>query len=414
MAGVTPVPEALAQRFAWVDAPACRAVVAALEATEPDCARFVGGCVRDAVLGREIADIDIATSLAPEETMAALAAAGLRRIPTGIDHGTVTAVIDGAPFEITSLRADVATDGRHASVAFTQDWDADWRRRDFTMNAIYVTPDKSLYDPAGGVADALEGRIRFIGDPTARIREDYLRILRFYRFNARFGREIDMAGAAACAAEREGMRRLSAERIRMEMVKLLVAPKAPAALERMAADGVLAEIWPTLTQTDVFSNLAALEEALALPAEAMRRLAALASDDGAALARRLRLSNAETATLVKALAAVEGLHPDMDAAAARRAAYWAGRQAFCDGLLLIWARSGADATDASWRAFWDEMSAWEAPVFPLKGADILAAGGAAGPEVGRVLETLETWWADADFPEEPALRAKLSEVMAGE
>src|SRR6478672_10767184 len=226
----------------WLTASSTRAVMAALEAAGgPGCARFVGGCVRNALIGAPVDDIDIATTLKPEETDKAIRAAGLKAVPTGIAHGTVTAVTERTPFEITTLRRDVSTDGRNATVAFTDDWAEDAARRDFRLNALYADASGEVFDPTGhGVSDAAEGRIVFVGEARTRIREDYLRILRFFRFYAWYGRgEPDAEAMAACAALAEGMTRLSAERVSKEMLKLLAAPDPRRAVAAMREAGVL-------------------------------------------------------------------------------------------------------------------------------------------------------------------------------
>ncbi|MEO1643183.1 MAG: CCA tRNA nucleotidyltransferase, partial [Pseudomonadota bacterium] len=227
----------------WLKTPQTQVVIAALEAARPRCARFVGGCVRNAIMGREVDDIDIATQLEPEATLAALEAAGIRAIPTGVEHGTVTAIVDHVPFEITSLRRDVETDGRRAVVAFTEDWAEDAQRRDFRLNALYAAPDGEVFDPVGGgYEDALAGRVIFIGEADERLREDYLRILRFFRFNAWYGAGIDEEGLAACARQRDGLQQIAKERIWKEFKKLLAAPEPVAAVEAMMASGVLGHI----------------------------------------------------------------------------------------------------------------------------------------------------------------------------
>lgn len=241
----------------WLTASATRAVMAALEAAGgPDCARFVGGCVRNALIGAPVADIDIATTLKPEETDRAIRAAGLKAVPTGIAHGTVTAVSERQPFEITTLRRDVSTDGRNATVAFTDDWAEDAARRDFRLNALYADGEGRVFDPTGeGVADAAAGRIVFVGEPETRIREDYLRILRFFRFFAWYGRgEPDRAALAACRALASGMTRLSAERVSKELMTLLAAPDPRVAMAAMAEAGVLAQILPEAEMGPLFDG----------------------------------------------------------------------------------------------------------------------------------------------------------------
>ena len=240
-------------RHDWLRDPAGRAVMDALLAAAPGGARYVGGCVRNALLGAAVSDTDIATVLTPARAVAALEAAGIRAVPTGFDHGTVTAVAGKRGFEITTLRKDVATDGRRAVVAFSTDWEEDASRRDFRLNAIYADTDGRLFDPVGGIADALEGRVRFIGEPQARIEEDYLRILRFYRFHAWYGRTpLDADGHAASSRLRAGLRQLSAERVWSELKKLLSAPDPRAVLEAMQEGNVLNEVLPSAIDLNVF------------------------------------------------------------------------------------------------------------------------------------------------------------------
>ena len=301
-----------------MEAQATRAVMAALQAEGGvGAARYVGGCVRDTLLrlpaamappaaGDAVLDIDIATPLAPPRVIAALERAGLKAVPTGIAHGTVTAVSQGRPFEITTLRRDVQTNGRHAVVAFTDDWAQDAARRDFRLNALYAEPDGRLHDPiGGGIADALAGRVAFVGDAATRIAEDYLRILRFFRFQAWYGRgEPDAAGLAACAALADGLAGLSAERVAKELLKLLAAPDPLPALSAMVACGVLQRL-PLQAEVERLARLRALEDALGLPADPILRLAALSRGDPLTLARRLRLSNADRDRLAAAAGPIE-------------------------------------------------------------------------------------------------------------
>ena len=291
----------------WMRAPETLAVMRALEAAGgAGCARFVGGCVRNVLVGRPVDDVDIATTLAPEAVIRAVETAGLKAVPTGLDHGTVTAVAKGRPFEITTLRRDVETDGRRAVVAYTTDWAEDAQRRDFRLNAVYADLGGRLFDPTGaGAADARAGRIVFVGDADTRIREDALRILRFYRFWAWYGRgEPDTAGLAACAARADLLAGLSAERVSKELLKLLAAEDPRAAVRLMDAAGVLARILPEAAARGRFERVVAIDLSQALAADPVLRLAALLPDDaaaGLAAARRLRLSNAERDRLEAAL-----------------------------------------------------------------------------------------------------------------
>jgi poly(A) polymerase len=284
-------------------APATRRVFAAVTADGAQ-ARFVGGCVRDALLGRKVKDIDIATDAAPERVMRLLEAAGIRAIPTGIDHGTVTAVIERAHYEITTLRHDVETYGRHAKVAFTDDWMADASRRDFTMNALFCALDGTLFDPFGGMADALAGRVRFVGEPRARITEDVLRLLRFFRFQAHYGRTApDPAALSACMALAPLLPRLSGERVQGEFLRLLRADDPVPVLRLMVERSIMAHLLPDAVRLDRLAGLIALERDPVLCPEdgdPLRRLAALLPDEravGLRVAERLRLSNEETERL---------------------------------------------------------------------------------------------------------------------
>ncbi|PWR23286.1 CCA tRNA nucleotidyltransferase [Zavarzinia compransoris] len=359
----------------WRQSAPVRAVVAALTARGGQV-RFVGGCVRDALLGLEPHDIDIATADQPEAVMALARAAGLKVVPTGIDHGTVTVIADHCPVEVTTLRRDVETDGRHAVVAFTGDWAADAARRDFTINALYADPDGTLFDPVGGAADLAAGRVRFIGTPEARLAEDYLRGLRFFRFHARFAvGPADAAALAAIAAARDELRRLSAERIAAELLKILALPRAPAAVDLMAQAGVLAVLLPE-------AGLARLHRVHALAGgDGLLLLSALLPDDPAvagAVASRLRLSRAERARMA---AAADVFDLDGGTDALKTLIYRRGRQAVLDRLAL----AGRDGEIAAVRAL-------PVAALPVKGADLLALGAAPGPGLGRLLAGIEDWW----------------------
>jgi poly(A) polymerase len=400
--------------------PATRAVIAALEAAGgAGCARFVGGCVRNAVLKRPVDDIDIATTLTPEAVIKALTDAGLKAVPTGIDHGTVTAVAQGRPFEITTLRRDVETDGRRAVVAFTTDWAEDAQRRDFRLNALYADPDGALHDPtAGGLADARAGRVIFVGDAETRIREDALRILRFFRFQAWYGRgEPDAAGLAACAALRGLIGGLSAERVSAELLKLLAAEDPREAVRLMAKAGVLAEVLPEAQGLTRFERLVTIETEMLFSEDALLRLASLLPNDpalGAALAERLRLSNAQRDRLAAALGPTPRLVSWMSPREARQLVYRLGVEAFCDRATLAWATSDRPAAAVQWRALLPLARSWTAPRFPLSGEEVMAAGVPKGPLVGEVMREVEAWWVDNDFPEDKlALIERLKAVAQG-
>lgn len=392
----------------WMLAPAPTAVFAALRAGGAT-GRFVGGCVRNLVIGRPATDFDVATDATPERVIELAQAAGLKTIPTGIAHGTVTVVVEGAPVEVTTLRRDVETDGRRAVVAFTDDWAEDAARRDFTLNALYLDADGSLYDPTGlGLADARSGIVRFVGDPEIRIREDVLRILRFFRFFAAYGRgELDALGLAACAALADRIPALSGERVWRELAKLLAAPRAADALLAMAEVGVARHIWDGPVDAGRAAALIALERTLEIVPESARRLTALIAEPDAAhaVASRLRLSRAEERRVVRAM---ETSGKPLQGDAARRATiYRHGAEAWIDARLLHAATAGED--DATLTDDLALARRWRPPVFPLGGADVAVLGVAPGPETGRLLRTVEDWWVDGDFTADAeACRAKLA------
>jgi len=396
-------------------APATTAVLDALEAAGgPDCARFVGGCVRNALIGRPIADIDVATTLTPEAVIRALRAARLRAVPTGVEHGTVTAISQHQPFEVTTLRRDVATDGRRAVVAFTTDWREDAERRDFTLNSLYALRDGSVFDPTGhGVADAQAGRIVFVGDPEQRLREDHLRSLRFFRFLAWYGRgEPDAAAVAAITALKDQVANLAAERISAELLKMLAAEEPRPAVRLMRETGVLQVVLPGPLNLARFEALVGIETGLGEP-DALLRLAALLPDEPAqavGAAARLRLSNAQRDRLAAALAPARELAPGIAPQAARALVYRLGVQAFRDRVKLNWAGVGGDAAD--WRGILGVGAAWTSPQLPVNGADAVAAGATRGPKVGEALRALEAWWIAGDFTaDRAAALAKLKELI---
>ena len=380
----------------WLTLPETRTIMAALETARPRSARFVGGCVRNTLRGATVDDIDIATQLTPQETLNALEAAGIRAIPTGIEHGTVTAVVQTRPFEITSLRKDVETDGRRAVVEFTEDWAEDAERRDFRLNAIYAEADGSLHEIVpDSIADALEGRVIFIGDARERIREDYLRILRFFRFNAWYGAGVDRTGLAACAKLKDGLTQIAAERKWKELKRLLEAPDPGPVLLAMEESGVLDALIPG-AMAGVSPALVSAEAALGLDPDPMQRLMALIPRRGrdvATLAAALRLSRAEKARLMAwaapGLGHVLG-EPDL---AIREAAYWYTKEAVADRALVDAAQTGRLSELAALRQV---LSCWVKPVFPVGGDDAMAAG-LTGKEVGEVLLRLEESWVGSDF-----------------
>jgi poly(A) polymerase len=387
----------------WMTSPETQGVFDALEAVGGlDCARFVGGCVRNTVIGRPASDIDIATTLTPEQVIGALQAAKIRAVPTGVEHGTVTAVANGKPYEVTTLRRDVETDGRRAVVAFTDNWAEDAQRRDFTLNSLYARRDGTVFDPTGhGVDDARAGRIVFVGEPTQRLREDHLRILRFFRFYAWYGQgPADAAALAACAALKDQITALSAERVSKELLKLLAADDPRASVDLMIQTGVAETILPAPVDRQRFEALVAIESDLLFETDAVLRLAALLPDDqlGAAqFAERLRLSNAERDRLVAALAPTPVLKSWMSPREIRRAVYRLGAQAFRDRAKLAWARSDRASATFQWRGMIALAEGWSPPAFPLTGEEVIAAGVPRGPMVGQVLREVEDWWIDHDF-----------------
>jgi poly(A) polymerase len=412
----------------WIEEPATRALIDALRKAGI-AARFVGGCVRDALLGplvaRGTADIDLATPARPEEVVAALEKAGIKVVPTGIAHGTVTAIVNspGPPrhFEITTLRRDVETDGRRARVAFDADWLEDAARRDFTINAIYLDPDGTVHDPVGGLADLAARRVRFVGEAATRIAEDVLRVLRYYRFAARFGSGPgddggDRAARAACRAAVPLLPKLSAERVARELIGLLGAANPVPSLRLMAEDGVLRAILPEALVPGA-ARLDRLERLIAMEPEPdkLRRLAALAAVDaeGAArLAERLRLSSAWRDRLV-GLAPPWPLDPSGDQRAQRHALYRLGAERYRDLALLIAAEGGMDA--ARLGELLALAEGWTPPPFPLAGRDVTALGIPPGPRIGQLLSEVRAWWEAGDFAaDRAACLEKLEELAGGE
>ncbi len=350
-------------------------------------AMVAGGAVRNALLGVAVADVDVATTLPPQEVVRRCGASGFAVHPTGIDHGTVTVVVHHMPFEVTTLRRDVTTNGRRATVAFTGDWAEDAARRDFTMNAMYCGADGKVHDFTDGYADILRRKVRFVGTPSRRIREDFLRILRFFRFHAHYGKGApDPIGLAACTRLRKGLDGLSAERIRQELLKLLVAPRAVETLKIMRKAGILKHVLEAAPDWRVMKRL---------PPDAMLRLSVLARET-ASLQEHLRLSN-EQAKRLQAMAEAPLLSPDFRDTERRRILYHIGPQAWRDAVHLSWARSRAALDDRDWQVLAGLPDDWPVPTFPVTGRDLQAAGFAAGPGMGEALRKLEDWWIASDF-----------------
>jgi poly(A) polymerase len=379
-------------------------------------ARVVGGAVRNALLNIPIGDIDIATTAVPDEVIRRAKAAGIKSVPTGIDHGTVTLVVSGKPFEITSLREDTETFGRKARVAFGRDWIVDAGRRDFTINGLSVDSAGVVHDHVGGLDDIAARRVRFIGDPDSRIAEDYLRILRFFRMHAAFGAgEPDRAGYLACIRAQAGLANLSAERLRMEMLKLIVAEGAVVAVTAMSDGGLLLRILGGIAYPGPFAAMISAERLLGLPPDPVRRLGALAvavTEDARRVATRLRLTNAETKAL-DSMGHRWWRLAGMDEATARRRLYRLGADRYRDRLMLAWVRAGSEHPSGEWRQLATLPERWSAPKFPLKAANFIAQGIAEGPALGHVLALAEDAWLAADFPlDEAALQAIAKQAVA--
>ena len=380
----------------WTQREDLAALVAALGAGQ---VRWVGGAVRDTLLGHPVSDVDAATLRHPDAVIERLAQAGIRTVPTGIDHGTVTAILPGGPVEVTTLRRDVSTDGRRATVAYATDWRDDAARRDFTINALYADPRSlEVFDWFGGLADLEARRVRFIGDARQRIREDHLRILRYYRFQARFGSALDAEAEEACAELASTLKGLSRERVAMELLNLLAVPEPAATVARMEARGVLPVVLPEAGAKGIaaLEALVAQEAAQGVAPDPLRRLAALLPADARTadqVAARLRLSAAQRKRLVTAVSR-EGPPGD-----ARALAYRLGREEAVDRLLL----GGAALAP---------LAGWEIPELPLKGGEIVARGVSAGPEVARILQQIEDRWVTEGFPPRERVTAMLDERLA--
>ncbi len=392
--------EALLKDAAWLR----QGVVAQLIALLSDGGeetRVVGGAVRNALLGEPHGDIDLATTAVPDEVMQRAAAAGFKPVPTGIEHGTVTVVIDSKPYEVTTLREDVETFGRHANVRFGRDWKKDAERRDFTMNALSASSDGVVHDHVGGIADLKVRRVRFIGDAATRIAEDHLRILRFFRFHAAYGHGLpDREGLSACIAARASLEQLSRERVRMEMLKLLLARHAAPVMAVMAECGLLGLILGGVADLAAFENIAKIEATLRIEADPVRRLGALGAriaEDAERLWQRLRLSNAEHERIESMSEAWWRISPASEQDA-RVLLYRVGPARYLDRVLMAWARSPAGARDDVWRALTALPGRWTAPAFPIKASELIARGVPHGPAVGVALRAAEEAWLAADFP----------------
>ena len=386
----------------WLRAPSLARLFAAIERDDETC-WVVGGAVRNALLGLPVADVDVATTALPLVVMARARDAGLKPVPTGIDHGTVTVVVEGHAYEVTTLRRDVETHGRHATVAFGRDWAADAHRRDFTMNALYASLDGVVHDFVGGVADCTRRRVRFIGDPAARIAEDYLRILRFFRFHAAYGEgPLDPGGLHAAIVARAGLDGLSAERLGQEMSKLVVAPGAPVTVAAMSDCGLLQRVIGRAGDLAGFAGLHRFAAATGRPARSkddaplfLAGLGAWTEGDAVALGLRLRLSNRTTERMAAAVATSRRVAPDLDERGARRLLHAVGAEAYLDGLML--ARVRGRVAEAVIAPHLDLPERWPVPRLPIGGRDLVRFGLTGGPAVGRLLAEAEAAWVDSDF-----------------
>lgn len=376
-------------------------------------ARVVGGAVRNALLGQPVAEIDIATTALPDEVLRRAQAANLRAVPTGIDHGTVTLLSGGVPFEVTTLREDVETYGRKAKVAFGRDWRRDAERRDFTINALSISRDGVVHDYVGGLADLEARRVRFIGDAAARISEDYLRILRFFRFHAAYGEgEPDPVALRSCIAAREGLQSLSRERVRMELLKLVVARRAVGSVRAMAEAGLLAPLLGGVPYLASFDRMTAVEAVLGEKPDAVRRLAALAvfvTEDAERLFERLRLSTAEYQRLRGMADGWWRLGATIPPQAARALLYRLGPVGFADRAMLGWSRSEDGIDDPRWHDVVMLPARWQPPRCPIAAADLIGRGVAKGPMLGAALREAEDAWIAEDFPSD---KGRIAAIVA--
>lgn len=385
---------------AWL----ARADIAQLFAAFPEGAlRFVGGCVRNTLLGAPVDDIDLATPLVPDAVEEALAQAGIRSVATGKAHGTLTAVIDGVPFEITSLRKDVETDGRRAVVAFTEDWTEDAQRRDFTLNALYADQAGHVFDPTGqGLEDLKARRLRFIGEAQDRISEDYLRILRYFRFVAYYVAEapLDNAALTACRDGRKGLKGLSAERVWKEIKKLLSAPDPARAVRVMLQQDILETLLPEASNVDGLEHLVGLEKSENLEPDPLLRLMAMSAREPlpmALLCKRLKMSNAESDRLRGWSDSALPLSPFVSERDQYEAIYKMGKSVASDRAVLRAAGETESEKRSVWLAFVGRIQSWDIPEFPVTGKDLEEAGVLPGPEMGRLLKALEALWIRSGF-----------------
>ena len=412
---MTIAPQSLAGA-SWLSARAVQSIFAAI-GCDGDEVRIVGGAVRNALLGVPVVDVDFATTATPDVVAARAEAAGFKVVPTGVEHGTLTVVAEGRGYEVTTLREDIETDGRRAVVRFGRDWVADARRRDFTVNALSVDAKGTVYDPLGGYDDILNGRIGFIGDADRRIAEDRLRILRFFRFHAQYGKGgLDRDGLSATIRARQGLRDLSAERIGQEMRRLADAGGAAETVSHMQDAGILPIVLGGVGYVAAIRRLQAFETALGIAPNVPLRLAAIScriEEDAIRLAERMRLANVERDRMLAAVAGLNEFLSRPEPRAARSALYRRGGEAYRDGVALAFAWSTDAANDPLWRDLFTLPDRWSAPTFPLGGRDVLGETSARGAQVGTLLKAIEAWWIESDFaPDEAALRARLQQMVA--
>jgi tRNA nucleotidyltransferase/poly(A) polymerase len=404
------------ERAPWLRSAPLTKLFAALD-TDGEEARVVGGAVRNTLLDLPVTEVDIATTATPNVVMARAKEAGFHAVPTGIDHGTVTVVVHEVPFEVTTLRQDIATDGRHATVRFGRDWKADAERRDFTINALFASREGEVFDFVGGLEDIAARRVRFIGDPAQRIAEDYLRILRFFRFHAGYGEgQPDAAGLSACIRARERVGQLSRERMRNELLKLVDAMHAVPTLAVMAETGILVDVLGGVPYLAGFSNAIKLEAQLGFEADATRRLAALAvwvREDADRLRERLRLTNDEHRRLRAMAESWWLVDPAAGEARGQALLYRIGAENFRDRVAIAFARSAEKADDPAWSELFALPARWTPPKFPLAAKDFMEQGVEKGPKLGAALAQAEEAWIAAGFPDDqPSLKRIVERAIA--
>lgn len=398
-------------QFPWMRSEAVTSLFAAFP---QGSLRFVGGCIRNALWGYSVGDIDLATTLEPEAVVAALKAASIRSVPTGLAHGTITAVIDGKPYEITSLRRDVETDGRRAVVAFTTHWAEDAQRRDLTVNALYADIEGQIYDPTGlGLDDIRARKFRFVGDAGQRVQEDYLRILRFFRFVAWYGgkEKVDVQSLRACREHKAGLRKISIERVWIELKKMLSAQDPVRAFRIMLTNEILDTVLIEASNVDGLERMVALERREAIKPDPMLRLMAMGVREPlqwALLTKRLKMSNAESARLRNWAQDDAQLSTDMSERDRLAAIYRSGKQTILDRARLRAAGEDDAIISSRWMVLADLAMGWQPPTFPISGADLMRAGVPKGPAVGKASKALETLWIRSGFStEKPQLLAAL-------